>query len=148
MDASTTEKPLVTWDELVGWAMENTDEGWGKIDAVIGSVADEPEHVLHAVADLSHENRNIRDLAASVLEATSVELADETIVLLKEMLGDEHFYAKFRAACALVKHRAYGDQREEVKAILQEACADEDDEIISIAQKYLGELETQLTSNS
>lgn len=132
--------------QLEAWARGGD---WDKIDAVIKSIAEVPQFILGAVGRIDDENYDIRDLAASILEATSLELAEGTKRALYERLdgnyeGDGRF-ASFRAAFALFKH---GDRSQVVVDAIRIASVDEDEQVSEIAKGYLAQLEQELlTSN-
>src|SRR5690349_2418915 len=91
--------PQIDIPQLEAWARE---ENWIKIDEIMGVIADIPAFILWAVGHIDDGNYNIRDLAASILEATSVELTETTRSLLEQAMfnGDRNKvsrFARFRA---------------------------------------------------
>lgn len=87
---------------------------------------------------LKDPDGNVRDPAASVLEATSTPPdTDITQQLWRVMSEDDNPYASFRAGFALFRH---GARNNSVLAKLKAALGDED--VAEIAQGYLDSLDS------
>lgn len=128
-----------SFQELAGLAMSEGDEGWDRIDRVLPTVAQDPQFVIEAARNLRHEDDDVRDLAASVFEATDIDPGPEVLGQLREgMEGDTNPYTRYRSAFALFHH---GDHGEDVVNVIKEAA--EDPETEEIAKGYLKQLETE-----
>lgn len=120
-----------TLDELETMAVE---ENWEAIDASIVLVADDPIFIMWAKTGINDSDGNLRDLAASLFEKSSIELTeDDNESLLQHVRHDDNPYASFRSAFAL--YRA-GNRSQEVMNKLHEALNDED--VADTAKHYLG----------
>ena len=113
-------------------------EDWNKVDRHLKALANKIPVLVWASAEgLSDPDGNVRDLAASIFEATATELAGETVTRLMRMLSDSNPFAGFRAACALFSHNI---RPPEVIDKLREHENDEDEQVRGIARRYLAEL--------
>jgi len=127
---------ILTLGELRAAAVK---EDWDAVDLALPGMCDLPDTLEWAVSGLDHENPNLRDLAASVFEKSSLPPAsDVTERLLQHMERDDNPYARFRSAFALFRH---GNRSPEVLAKLRQALEDED--VADIAQSYLDQLEKE-----
>lgn len=118
-------------DELRAMA---ANQDWEAVDSVIGLVSNSPAALSWAQGGLDDEDGNLRDLAASLLEASDTELSARVIEsLLRHVKHDENPAVSYRSAFAL--YRA-GNRSSEVIRKLHEALADED--VADIAKGYLG----------
>ncbi len=134
--------PKVTLGDLEAWALEGN---WEEIDRVIKLISGIPQFILWAVGRIDDDNNhNIRDAAASILEATPLDLAKSTERALQERLSDniegDSRFATFRAAFALFAH---GDRSETVIRLVGVASTDEDEQVSQIAKVYLAQLEQE-----
>lgn len=133
--------PKVTLGDLEAWALEGN---WEEIDRVIKLISGIPQFILWAVGRIDDNNHNIRDAAASILEATPLDLAKSTERALQERLSDniegDSRFATFRAAFALFAH---GDRSEAVIRLIGVASTDEDEQVSQIAKVYLAQLEQE-----
>jgi len=113
-------------------------EDWELVDKTIPKACKDQEIVEWAFErGLENPNKNIRDLAASILE--KAKIATDKFQGMREklhriMVHDKHPYARYRSAFALAAHGA-GNYREDTIATLKKAEKDED--VSSIASSYL-----------
>jgi hypothetical protein len=123
---------------------------WEEIDSILPSRSNNQEVFSWAKENLFHENSEMRDLAASVLESSAVELTDDdihTLVTLMRTVDEKNPYPTFRAACALSKrlnHEAIDDSlQREIKNTIGLYLDDAD--VSEIAQKYLNDYFSVIT---
>ena len=128
--------------QLIMLARKGTDEAWEEVDKILPELCDDAAVVQWARVNIHNDNLDLSDLAATILEATNIELnKDDTSELLKLMSSNkpENPYPSFRAACALAKRFGTGlipdDMQAKVKSKLKEFLDDED--VAGIAQEYL-----------
>lgn len=127
--------PKPTKEQLTAWALEAE---WEKIDEALPIIANEQEYVDWANEMLNHSDEDIRDLAASIFQASKIELTADTVETLRKiMLNDENPYARFRAAFALFEH---GDRSQLMKDTVKLARKDSDKQIVMIAESIFTRL--------
>jgi len=97
-------------------------EDWDFVEVTIPKICDEPDYISWAVnKGLLERNRNLRDLAASILGKTHSSRFGEAAEKLRElMLSDNESCVRYRAAIALGNHEVR-DYREEILKVLYEA---------------------------
>lgn len=107
-------------------------EDWLTIDPLLDAVADEGEFLAWAVVGMEDDDPNIRDLAVSLFEASSIDLNQTTIdALTRHMQEDDNEYVQYRSAFALFEH---GSRDADVISKIRSA---RDGDVASIAQAYL-----------
>jgi len=115
-------------------------ELWECVDAILPAHANDIEIVAWAKENTRHDNHNLRDLAASVYEASTMTLNVDDIEKLLVMIHEQidNPYPRFRAACAFAKRADVLDKHivAEARAVLREYLNDED--VADIAKAYLG----------
>ena len=124
-------------DFLLSLATQNTTEAWQKIDEKLPSICDRTDILNWAKENTQNEDDGLRDLAATILETSDLDLEVADILKLKELMLDKS-YPGFRAACALAKrfkNPAVSPAIALVKQKLQDFLKDED--VSEIARKYL-----------
>lgn len=109
---------------------------WEYVNDNLPAMTDFPETLAWADKDgLDNPDENLRDLAASVFEASShhlsPDIADRLAMLMET---DDGEFVRFRAACALCKH---GEQSPKVAETLREFADHSDPEVASLAREYL-----------
>ena len=109
-------------------------EHWDAVDKNIAVLANNEEVIAWALdKGLEDTENNVRDLAASVLEKSSVSLPESTKAMLLHLVAwDENIYVQFRSAFALYVR---GERSPAVIAKMQEA--EQDPGVADIARKYL-----------
>ena len=113
------------------------DEDWLSIDEKISQpqflTAENVRWAIHF--GLNDTNRNIRDLAATILDNAEPTLSEKEIELLKTwMERDQYDIVRYRLAIALFKN---GSEDNEVKNLFNEALKNES--VGKIAEKILNE---------
>jgi len=89
-------------DFLLSLATQNTTEAWQKIDEKLPSICDRTDILNWAKENTQNEDDSFRDLAATILESSALDLEVNDILKLKALMSDKS-YPGFRAACALAK---------------------------------------------
>jgi|SRR3989344_804257 len=108
-------------------------EEWDAIDHVLQGVADNDEYLGWAETAVENEDPNLRDLAISLFEKSSIDLKPTVAEALTDhMRTDENPYVRFRSAFALFQH---GSRDTNVINTIKRAPEDED--VANIAQSYL-----------
>ena len=132
--SNESEPVPVKLDELTAAAVR---EDWDFVDSTIGGVVDNETFLGWAAQGLEDDDPNLRDLAASIFEKSSIK-PDEQILdtLTHHMLSDDNPYARYRSAFALFQH---GDRSEQVMDVIQSAAIDQD--VSEIALGYLEQVE-------
>jgi HEAT repeat protein len=126
---------MTTINDLKG-LVKVKEPDWNKVDKTIPKICNDQEFINWAYKEgLYDSERNVRDLAASVLEKTKILTEDMKDRLYQVMRTDTHIYARFRAACALAAHDLEYHADEIKKAL--ESSAEEDPDIKDTADKYL-----------
>lgn len=127
--------------ELQGLAMQDSEEAWGKIEAELGSVCNDPAIFEWACTKgMFSREYQLQDLSASILERAKWldgmgDMIERHLVMrMQESVKPEQKYAKFRIACALFNH---GYRNAEVVEVLQNAP----DDVTDIAAGYLKQLD-------
>ncbi|MBI4599967.1 hypothetical protein HY732_03520 [Candidatus Uhrbacteria bacterium] len=128
------------FESLIALAGANTEEGWAKIDLELPQVCNDPVVLTWARENTSNPESGLRDLAATIFEASKVPLTSEDIEKLTRLMSDES-YPGFRAACALAKRTnqpeilAMRDSiREKIRFFIDDASVSE------VANKYFSRL--------
>ena len=122
---------------IVQLAEANEEDGWEEIDSLIKEASNDSIFIEWARKNTKNLSSGLRDLAATIFEASGIELSLEDIALLQDLMNDEG-YPKFRAACALAKRinvLEISKMKGSIKSIL-ESFADDPD-VFEIAKKYL-----------
>ncbi len=127
---------------------------WREVDASLARPRyNRKEYVGWAVTNLSIQDPNLRDLAASVFESLpALEFedvkVDEVVAGLEKIMTDkaedaDYLPARFHAALAVIKH---GQDSAAARAVIAEAAEQTDDpelaEMAAESLRNLGELET------
>jgi hypothetical protein len=128
-------KPDMTLNDLIAAARK---EDWPTVDGAIKQLADNTGVISWAGGGLYNEDANLRDLAASIFEASKFRITPLFRTKLEELMeNDESPYVRFRSACALFKN---DDRSEKVISTLRNALDDPDTK--DIAQGYLDSLKS------
>ncbi len=115
-------------------------EDWQFVDESIPLIRNDPTYYKWAFFNLKDQNRNVRDLAVSIIEKSDVPeeaFAGMRDQLFSMMMGDNHIYVRYRAAFALAAHGP-GSYKEQVVATLKSAAQDKD--VGEIARGYLRQM--------
>ena len=116
-------------------------EKWDYVDESLPKIGGDEHFIRWAYAHgLEAKDKNVRDLAGSILEkATITESAFSPIrsIIAESVEKERHPYAKYRMAFALAAH-GVGKYSGKVIPILEEASRDKD--VGSIAEGYLKQL--------
>lgn len=142
MEMSGHETP-VSLDKIIELALMNNDEGWQEIDALLPTVCNDPVFIAWAKKNTAHQESALRDLAATILGATTERLSDEDVDRLLSLMREQdpdNPYPRFRAAAALVQKGAAGQPpvRDEVAAVLREYL--DDAGVADLARQHLESL--------
>lgn len=130
--------PLNNFIEL---AKTNDDKSWGEIDEKLSQHRSDPALLDWARENTNNEDSGLRDLAATIYEATETDLSADDVsnlLILMRKADTENTYPSFRAACALAKRKEnelIKNSAEEIKNKL--ALFLDDTNVSEIAQKYL-----------
>src|SRR5689334_18815216 len=125
--------PRLSVDELRAAA---ASEDWDTVDAALPGVCDSPEYLAWAANNMQDDDGNVRDLAVSMFEKSSIEPDPAVMSVLEtHMRDDENPYVRYRSAFALFQHDNHSPEViETIRAAL------EDEDVAKIAQGYLDQL--------
>ena len=116
-------------------------EDWHYVDKAIPQIINDERYQKWACDQgIKDEDKNIRDLAVSIIE--KAEMPEQVFSQIRAELNrlmseDEHIYVRFRAAFALANHGA-GDYKDAVLKELNEARMDKD--VGDLAKAYIAKL--------
>jgi len=92
----------VQLESIIASAKTNNDESWAEVDEQMPQICNDSGFLNWARTNIDNKESGLRDLAATILEASDVVLSLDDVNKLKELMKDEE-YSGFRAACALAK---------------------------------------------
>ncbi len=142
MDSPENQLNQQQLESLISLAEADTDEGWAQVDLILPQICNDPSVLSWARDSTTNESSGLRDLSASILEASDTPLIQDDINKLELLMGDES-YPGFRAACALAK-RISQEEIVAIKDLIEEKLKlfvdDEDAGVSEIAREYLGTL--------
>lgn len=130
-------------NQLISLAKENTPESWEQIDKQKNSVCNDPDFLTWAKNNLFNNDSGLRDLAATLFEASDIILSIEDVQNLMRLMTTDDSYPGFRAACALAKRfktENIKPQIDKIKEKLEEFTKDEDESVVKLAKEYLDSL--------
>ncbi len=125
-------------DWLIALAQADTDDGWAQIDSTLSQLCNKPDVLAWARNNTSSEERGLRDLSATILEASDVPLTSDDVGKLLILMNKDEGFPGFRAACALAKRigrQNVGDMEDAIKEVLRRFA--DDDDVSKIARGYL-----------
>ena len=131
-------------EELKKIVTEAGEEEWGndvweRIDGVLPGVCNDAYALDWARENLESEDTDLRDLAASLFEASSLELSDQDILGLETLMKEDEDFPGFRAACALAKRLGVDRRIEFLRGGIEDklkAFADDQD-VADIVAEYI-----------
>jgi hypothetical protein len=128
-------------EELIPLAMANDAESWAIIDQKLPEFRNDLAFLVWAGANVNNADAGLRDLVATIFEASSLSLKEDEISGLVVML-ENNDYSGFRAACALAKRF----KEEPIKPFLEKIKEKlevfiDDPDVSEIARKYLEMIE-------
>lgn len=115
------------------------EEIWERIDTVLPDFCHDNYALNWARDNFQSAQADLRDLAASLFEISSLELSAEDICVLEKLMGEDEGFAGFRAACALARRLATDARIEPLRGAIEtklEAFADDED-VAGIVAEYI-----------
>lgn len=117
---------------------------WEEVDIILPDLSQKPEVHKWATENVLHSESEKRDLAASIIEASNLELTEDNItdvVTLMRTTDEENPYPTFRAACALAKKLDQIGDDESLKNEVRETIKmfENDADVSELAKSYLSE---------
>lgn len=129
--------PNLQLESIIALAKTNTDEGWARVDDQLEQFCNDSSFLEWARDNTENEEIGLRDLAATILEASDTILTKEDVNNLKDLMEEEG-YPGFRAACALAK-RIVRHELPGLKNLVTDKLKEftEDESVSDIANEYL-----------
>jgi hypothetical protein len=129
-------------DTFLSWAKDNTPEDWAQIDKQLPAFCNDETFLTWARKNTTNSEPGLRDLAATIFEASDTTLTAEDIRNLTELMTTDDSYPGFRAACALAKrsnNESIKPLTDKIKEKLKKFSTDDD--VSEIAKSYLESIE-------